>query len=70
LKWVSLRQDGNYFGVFDLLHFWNFELFRRIRELVGQTGKVYVMAQIDESIARVKSGGKHVYVGSNDKGHY
>ena len=28
------------FGVFDLLHFGHFELFRRIRELVGPTGRV------------------------------
>lgn len=35
------------FGVFDLLHFGHFELFRRIRELVGERGKVYVMLQID-----------------------
>ena len=40
------------FGVFDLLHFGHFELFRRIRELVGPTGKVYVMLQIDEMIAK------------------
>ena len=35
------------FGVFDLLHFGHFELFRRIRELVGQEGKVYIMLQIE-----------------------
>lgn len=49
------------FGVFDLLHFGHFELFRRIRELVGQEGKVYVMLQIDESIAKYKPGCKSVY---------
>ena len=49
------------FGVFDLLHFGHFELFRRIRELVGQDGKVYVMLQIDESIAKYKPGCKSVY---------
>ena len=36
------------FGVFDLLHFGHFELFRRIRELVGETGEVIVMLQKDE----------------------
>lgn len=49
------------FGVFDLLHFGHFELFRRIRELVGETGKVYVMLQIDESIAKYKPGCTRVY---------
>ena len=49
------------FGVFDLLHFGHFELFRRIRELVGGNGKVYVMLQIDESIAKFKPGCRSVY---------
>jgi len=49
------------FGVFDLLHFGHFELFRRIRELVGETGKLYVMLQIDESVAKYKPGCKSVY---------
>ena len=49
------------FGVFDLLHFGHFELFRRIRELVGPTGKVYVMLQVDEMIEKYKPGCKNVY---------
>ena len=49
------------FGVFDLLHFGHFELFRHIRELVVGHGKVYVMLQIDESIAKYKPGCKSVY---------
>lgn len=49
------------FGVFDLLHFGHFELFRRIRELVGPTGKVYVMLQVDEMISKYKPGCKNVY---------
>ena len=49
------------FGVFDLLHFGHFELFRRIRELVGDDGKVYVMLQVDEMIAKYKPGFKNVY---------
>jgi len=49
------------FGVFDLLHFGHFELFRRIRELVGESGKVFIMLQIDESIAKYKPGCKSVY---------
>lgn len=49
------------FGVFDLLHFGHFELFRRIRELVGPSGKVYVMLQVDEMIEKFKPGCKYVY---------
>ena len=49
------------FGVFDLLHFGHFELFRRIRELVGDEGKVYVMLQVDEMIEKYKPGCKNVY---------
>lgn len=49
------------FGVFDLLHYGHFELFRRIRELVGNEGKVYVMLQVDEMIAKYKPGCKSVY---------
>lgn len=49
------------FGVFDLLHFGHFELFRRIREFVGPTGKVYVMLQVDEMIQKYKPGCKSVY---------
>lgn len=42
------------FGVFDLLHFGHFELFRRIRELVGPTGEVIVMLQKDEWVTKFK----------------
>ncbi|MBR4652180.1 MAG: adenylyltransferase/cytidyltransferase family protein [Kiritimatiellae bacterium] len=49
------------FGVFDLLHFGHFELFRRIRELVGPTGKVYALLQIDEMVEKYKPGYKNVY---------
>ncbi len=49
------------FGVFDLLHFGHFELFRRIRELVGPTGRVYVLLQIDGMVERYKPGYKNVY---------
>lgn len=49
------------FGVFDLLHFGHFELFRRMRELVGPTGKVYVLLQLDEMIEKYKPGCKNVY---------
>ena len=43
------------FGVFDLLHFGHFELFRRIRELVGPEGEVSIMLQRDEWVSRYKS---------------
>ncbi len=49
------------FGVFDLLHFGHFELFRRIREIVGDAGKVYIMLQIDEMISKYKPGCTNVY---------
>lgn len=42
------------FGVFDLLHFGHFELFRRIRELVGPSGEVIVMLQKDEWVTKFK----------------
>ncbi len=42
------------FGVFDLLHFGHFELFRRIRELVGEEGNVYVLLQVDEWVSKYK----------------
>ena len=42
------------FGVFDLLHFGHFELFRRIREIVGLNGKVIVMLQRDEWVGKFK----------------
>lgn len=42
------------FGVFDLLHYGHFELFRRIREMVGPSGEVIVMLQNDEWITKFK----------------
>lgn len=42
------------FGVFDLLHYGHFELFRRIRELVGADGQVIVMLQRDEWVTKFK----------------
>jgi len=49
------------FGVFDLLHFGHFELFRRVRELVGAFGKVRVAVQSDESVTKYKPQAKLVY---------
>jgi cytidyltransferase-like protein len=42
------------FGVFDLLHYGHFELFRRIRELVGPSGEVIVLLQKDEWVTKYK----------------
>lgn len=42
------------FGVFDLLHYGHFELFRRIRDIVGLTGEVIVMLQKDEWVTKFK----------------
>lgn len=42
------------FGVFDLLHYGHFELFRRIRELVGDHGEVIVLLQKDEWVRKFK----------------
>ena len=42
------------FGVFDLLHYGHFELFRRIRELVGPDGQVIVALQVDEWVSKYK----------------
>lgn len=42
------------FGVFDLFHYGHFELFRRMRELVGPTGEVIVLLQKDEWVTKFK----------------
>ena len=42
------------FGVFDLLHFGHFELFRRIKELIGNDGKLIVLLQLDEWVSKFK----------------
>ena len=42
------------FGVFDLLHYGHFELFRRIRSMVGPSGQVIVMLQRDEWVTKFK----------------
>lgn len=42
------------FGVFDLLHFGHFELFRRLKELVGKAGCVTVAIQEDAWVSKFK----------------
>lgn len=49
------------FGVFDLLHYGHFELFRRIRELVGDDGMVVVAVQSDAFVSKYKPQAKLVY---------
>ena len=42
------------FGVFDLLHYGHFELFRRIKDLVSPDGKVFAMLQLDAWVTKYK----------------
>ena len=51
---IKQQKKAITFGVFDLLHFGHFELFRRIRELVGPQGEVIVMLQKDEWVTKFK----------------
>lgn len=51
---IKQQKKAITFGVFDLLHFGHFELFRRIRELVGPEGEVIVMLQKDEWVTKFK----------------
>lgn len=48
-------------GVFDLLHFGHFELFRRAKELAGDGGVLVVAVQDDDSVARYKPQARLVY---------
>lgn len=41
-------------GVYDLLHFGHFELFRRAKELAGPDGKLIVAVQKDEWVTKYK----------------
>ena len=41
-------------GVFDLLHWGHFELFRRAKELVGPEGKLVVAVQRDDWVTKFK----------------
>ena len=42
------------FGVFDLLHWGHFELFRRAKELAGEGGRLVVAVQRDEYVTKFK----------------
>lgn len=48
-------------GVFDLLHWGHFELFRRCRELAGPDGSLTVAIQKDEIVTKYKPQTKLVY---------
>lgn len=42
-------------GVYDLLHWGHFELFRRCKELAGENGRLIVAVQSDEWVTRFKN---------------
>lgn len=48
-------------GVFDLLHYGHFELFRRAKELSGKDGKLTVAIQEDEYVTKYKPQAKLFY---------
>lgn len=48
-------------GVFDLLHWGHFELFRRCRELAGEKGRLVVAIQEDSVVTKYKPGTKLAY---------
>lgn len=48
-------------GVFDLLHWGRFELFRRCKELAGEGGKLVVAIQEDSVVTKYKPQTKLVY---------
>ena len=49
------------FGVFDLLHYGHFELFRRAKELVGESGLLIVAIQEDAIVTKYKPQTELVY---------
>ena len=48
-------------GVFDLLHWGHFELFRRAKELAGADSKLVVAVQRDEYVTKYKPSANLVY---------
>lgn len=48
-------------GVYDLLHYGHFELFRRCKELAGEGGKLVVAVQDDAVVTKYKPQAKLVY---------
>ena len=49
------------FGVFDMLHWGHFELFRRAKELAGTNGRLIVAVQEDAVVAKYKPQTRLVY---------
>ena len=48
-------------GVFDLLHFGHFELFRRAKDFAGSGGRLIVAIQQDDIVTKYKPNAKLVY---------
>ncbi len=48
-------------GVYDLLHWGHFELFRRCKEMAGEGGKLVVAVQEDAVVTKYKPQAKLVY---------
>jgi len=48
-------------GVFDILHFGHFELFRRAKALAGEGGQLIVAVQEDDCVLKYKPGTKLFY---------
>ena len=48
-------------GVYDLLHYGHFELFRRARDLAGADGRLVVAVQEDAIVTKYKPQTKLVY---------
>ena len=48
-------------GVFDLLHYGHFELFRRCKDLAGEDGELVVAVQEDDVVRKYKPQAKLVY---------
>ena len=48
-------------GVFDLLHYGHYELFRRVRELAGENSRVVVAVQEDSVVTKYKPQARLVY---------
>ena len=48
-------------GVYDLLHYGHFELFRRAKQLAGSEGRLVVAIQDDDVVAKYKPQAKLVY---------
>lgn len=48
-------------GVFDLLHWGHFELFRRAKELAGSDGRLIVAVQLDDAVTKYKPNVRLIY---------